>query len=168
MGPQTNLRKLCSGRGNRPSTGDVFAFTPFEDEFLVGRVLIAHAPQGQAPMPGANLIFLYKRQFSIRPTNLDAFALADLLVPPIWTNDQAWTRGYFQTLQIAGDRWAKHAPKACFYRAPLRPDADGWHVDQYGNRVERRWEPCGDWGLVSYRWIDDRVSDALGITRTPA
>ena len=165
---QTNLRKLCKGRKKRPVPGDMFAFTPFEDRYLVGRVVIANAAPECAPMPGANLIYLYGIQFTDRPPELTKLTVFNLLVPPIWTNNLGWTKGYFETFSNAPIQSSDLLPKPCFYHVPLRQGAPGWYVNQIGERVDRRSEPCGSWALASYRWIDDRVSDALSITRVPA
>ena len=55
----------------------------------------------------------------------------------------------------------------CFSRAPLSPNAAPVFVDENGRELKQRTEPCGEWGLVSYRWIDDHVSDAIEIPRAP-
>jgi hypothetical protein len=55
----------------------------------------------------------------------------------------------------------------CFFRVPIGPTAQGTFVDEIGKELSHRSDPCGEWGLVSYRWIDDHVSDAFGIPRVP-
>lgn len=43
----------------------------------------------------------------------------------------------------------------------------GRYFDENGNEVRGPIEPVGDYGLHSYRTIDDTVSEALGIDRVP-
>jgi hypothetical protein len=50
---------------------------------------------------------------------------------------------------------------------PLGSAASGKFVDETEKEVGGRSDPCGEWALASYRWIDDHVSDALGISRAP-
>ena len=45
---------------------------------------------------------------------------------------------------------------------------DGIYLDEVGRKLLRRFDPCGEWGLASYRWIDDHISDAMGIPRVSA
>jgi transposase len=56
----------------------------------------------------------------------------------------------------------KTAAQYCFWDA-----ARSRYVDEQLNPLPRELQPCGDWGLSSYRWLDDQISDALGISRVP-
>lgn len=46
-------------------------------------------------------------------------------------------------------------------------DSYGHYYDEQSRELPGRIEPCGVWGLHSYRTIDDDISDALGIPRAP-
>jgi hypothetical protein len=116
-------------------------------------------------MPGANLVYLYDVQFDQRPPELDNLTVTNLLVPPVWTNNLGWTKGYFETISNVPIKSSDLLPNPCFYVVALRPGAPGSYVDDNGSVLDRRSDPCGEWALASYRWIDDRVSDALGIVR---
>jgi hypothetical protein len=52
-------------------------------------------------------------------------------------------------------------PQHCFQ------DSRGWYFDEQGNRLHAAVEPVGQWGLHSYRTIDDEISKALGIPPAP-
>jgi hypothetical protein len=84
-----------------------------------------------------------------------------LLVPPMMTNNLPWSRGYFQTLVNlpieAGEALSRH----CF-----RSSA-GRYYDELTNELPGAIEPVGEWGLASFRSIDDIVSSALGLTLAP-
>ena len=163
---RTNLQILKRSR-EAPQRGDIFALKPSDDRYLFGRVILADVPQTLAPMPGANLLYLYRHRSSDTSPDLSELRPDRLLIAPVWTNRLAWTKGYFQTLRNEPVQDADLLQQHCFFFPPLLPGATGKFVDQRGNELSRRVEPCGEWGLVSYRWIDDRVSDALGIPRVP-
>jgi hypothetical protein len=158
---QTNLRVLKKTRRS-PEVGDVFAMQLSDLGFLFGLVVKANVKQGQAPMPGANLIYVFRVRADRLSPDLVMLRPDQLLLPPIWTNALAWSRGRFQTVAKVEIDATRVLPGHCFWRV-----ANSRYVDEFGEPVGTRTEPCGDWGLVSYRWIDDRISDALGIPRVP-
>lgn len=71
--------------------------------------------------------------------------------------------GYFETVANWPMEPGEVLPGHSFWSV-----ARGRYLDQYGNALEGPIEPVGDWGLHSYRTLDDAVSDALGIERAPA
>jgi hypothetical protein len=145
-----------------PTVGDVFAMQLPDDSYVFGLVVRADIALPYAPMPGANLIYIYKDRYSdLRPDPAKLWP-GRLLLPPIWTNALGWSRGYFQNVDRIEVDSQRCLPRHCFWRA-----ASKQYVDVTGKPISDRVEPCGSWGLVSYRWIDDHVSDALGIPRVP-
>jgi hypothetical protein len=162
----TNLKILKrSNAALKP--GDIFAMQLPSDEYLFGRVVVSNASQDRAPMPGANLIYIYKhRSTTLRPEASDLLA-GKLLIPPVWTNRLPWTKGYFLSIENRPIEKFDLLRQHCFMRASLAPGKAGDFVDEVGKFLTHRSEPCGEWSLVSYRWIDDHVSDAVGIPRVP-
>lgn len=163
---RTNLEVLK--RSNRPPVGgDVFFMRLPNGLHLFGRVILADVAQGRAPMPGANLIYIYDVQSPTPQPDYAELLPNRLLIPPLWTNRLPWTKGYFQHVENRPlgdfDLLRKH----CFRRVPVEPNLSGKYVDELGTELRARTEPCGEWGLVSYRWIDDHVSDAVGMRRVP-
>lgn len=113
-------------------------------------------------MPGSYLIYVYsERSVSLVP-DLGVLTTNRLLLPLVFINKMPWTRGYFTTVEHAvlkpTDRLAQH----CFWDAARKI-----YVDENLNTVPHQTHPCGDWALSSYRWLDDQISDALGIPRVP-
>jgi Immunity protein 26 len=161
MVAETNFAVLKKSRVS-PKVGDVFAMKMSGGDYVFGLVVQANVPSGPAPMPGANMIYIFKdRSVSLHP-ELDRLRPERLLLAPIWTNALGWSRGYFQTVSKVEVTKARLLPKHCFYLA-----FGNRYLDEHGETVAERTEPCGEWSLVSYRWIDDHVSDALGIPRVP-
>src|SRR5687767_3067723 len=95
---RTNLQVLK--RSNRPpASGDVFVMQLPNGSHLFGRVILADAPQGRAPMPGANLIYIYDVQSPTPRPNYAGLLPNKLLIPPLWTNKLPWSKGYFQHVE---------------------------------------------------------------------
>ena len=68
-----------------------------------------------------------------------------------------WSKGYFEFLEHhdlgAMDRLRQHSFR----------DSRGFLFDEQGARLTKEVPPVGQWGLQSYRTIDDEISKALGI-----
>lgn len=160
MQVKTNL-KIIKKTSKSPITGDIFAIQLPSMKYIFGRVISAEPPREISPMPLSYLIYIYSFQSDIEIPNYEKLTPDNLLLSPIWTNRLGWKKGYFQIISnqplVADVLLSQH----CFRRY------NGSFVDEVGQKLTRRTEPCGEWGLVSYRWIDDHVSDAIGIPRVP-
>ncbi|MDH6180411.1 hypothetical protein M2152_000593 [Microbacteriaceae bacterium SG_E_30_P1] len=160
---ETNLAKL---RGSRkvPSTGDVFTLLMPQVGYLFGRVMGDEHDLAAAPMPNCYLIYIYN-VVSDEPTpDVSQFSPQGLAMPPVFINRMPWTKGYFQaagTSEVSSD---DYVVDPCYWDAPKRS-----YVDDRRDKipVPADVERCGSWGLVSYRWLDDHLSDALGLQRAP-
>jgi Immunity protein 26 len=161
MTTETNFAVLKKSR-IPPKVGDVFGMKLPDGDYIFGLVVKANVPSGPAPMPGANLLYIFKDRSTSLDPELDKLRPDRLLLPPIWTNALGWSRGYFQTVRHIEVTKAHLLPNHCFFLA-----LGNRYLDEQGNQVAKPTEPCGEWGLVSYRWIDDHVSDALSIPRAP-
>jgi hypothetical protein len=145
-----------------PAAGDVFVMQLPTSKYLLARVMLANPPRISAPGPSANLIYIYSWQSDTDQPDHQQLTCDRLLLPPIWTNRLGWTRGVFRAIENrsvqARDLLAQHCFRDSFRNA---------YCDETGRKLPFRVEPCGEWGLVSYLWIDDHVSDAVGIPRVP-
>ncbi|MDF2050601.1 immunity 26/phosphotriesterase HocA family protein [Arthrobacter sp. Cr_A7] len=155
-----NLRVLKPSR-KRPASGDIFALQMPDEKYLFGRVVAADLPSTLAPMPGSYLIYVYDHVSAAKSLAPGQLTRDCLLLPPVFINRMPWTKGYFETIGTQPlsekDVLAQH----CFRRWT------GEYLDDRGQRLPGPVEPCGDWGLSSYRWLDDQISDKLGFPRTP-
>lgn len=154
----TNLTVLRPSR-KAPRSGDLFVLQP-DDQFLYGRVIRTDAMAGPS-IRGAILLYIYALR-SATPTEPERSAVSrdDLLLPPLMTNRLPWSRGYFETIA----NWPLEAGEVhdphCF-----RDRIRGTYHDDQANELPEPVEPVGPYGLQSFRTIDDRVSDALGLSR---
>ena len=105
---------------------------------------------GRAPRVGSRRHVTYRRL---------VFELLreQLLVPPMMTNDLGWTKGYFEFVEHRELSPLNLLPQHCF------KDSDGRYFDEKSNRLRAPVEPVGQWGLQSFRTIDDDISKAIGI-----
>lgn len=161
MEPLVNLQFLKRSN-KKPQVGDVFCLKVPTGHYLFGRVIFADVDRNKGPMPTANLVYIYNYQSDVPVPNHGKMLLKDLLIAPVWTNRMGWTRGYFRTLENRPLLPSDVPPVHCFWDSVTKR-----YFDNSWNVLPSRSEPCGSWGLVSYRWIDDHVSDALGIPRVP-
>ena len=157
---QTNLRKIKSPR-QAPVAGDVFALQLPTGKYLFGRVVLDNPPRECAPMPESYLVYIYAVQSDTMRVEHGRLRKEELLLAPIWTNKLGWTKGYFKVVGNQALDSSITLRHHCFRRY------DGVYLDEVGAKLSGGFEPCGQWGLVSYRWIDDHVSDALNIPRAP-
>jgi hypothetical protein len=102
-------------------------------------------------------IYSYRSDCKRAPDVLDPKAL---LIPPVITNALGWFHGVFETVAHRPVAQDETLPQHCFC-------ADGRYYDEDLNPLPARVEPCGLGGLVSYRMLDDWISDALGVGRAP-
>ena len=148
-----NLVVLKKSR-RRPKVGDIFVLLASDQLYLYGRVIATDVNAGG--FPGSNLIYIYSSRSKVKHS-VPVLQRGQLLVPPIMTNNLPWVRGYFEFIEnkplLTMDRLRQH----CFR------DSRRWYFDEYGNRLQQAVEPVGDWGLHSFRTIDDAISKALGL-----
>lgn len=158
MSESTNLQPLKPSR-RKPEPGDLFALKML-DRFLFGRVVLADLPRERAPMPGAYLIYIYDQTATSQTApSPESLAPSRLLIPPAFINRMPWTKGYFERVDHAALGPAARLARHCFR------DTRGRYLDEEGRILDGPIEPCGDWGLYSYSYLDDVLSDALGIPR---
>jgi len=161
-GVLTNLRVLRPSR-KKPVTGDIFAMGLPDGTHIFGRVIEADILEStRAPMPGSYLIYVYRYRTPGKQPDFAGLTPDGLLLPPVFINKMPWTKGYFETVDHLDLKPSDRLRQHCFWRA-----SQGIFVDENRNRLPREVQPCGEWGLASYRLLDDLISDALGIPRVP-
>lgn len=155
---QTNLQILAPSR-KAPKAGDIFVCQPVGRGYFFGRV--ARTDAKIRYMSDSNLIYIFAIESGTKtpPERLSAMRL---LVPPLMTNRLPWSRGYFETVAHRGFESGERLPFHCFRDHTFKKYWDDDLHELAGKR-----EPCGDYGLHSYRTIDDEISKALGMPLAP-
>ena len=155
-----NLRAIKKSR-QAQQPGDVFVYqiNDFPGVYFWGRVIRTDAAIGG--FENTTLIYLYDERSKDKIV-LPKLDCSRLLVPPIATNSLPWAKGFFETVAAVeldnGDVLTQH----CFR------DFTGRYYDDDGNQIFSITEPVGEYGLDSYKTIDDKISEALGIrSQTP-
>ena len=153
-----NLAVLRKTR-RKLEVGDIFVMQPPDGLFLYGRVVDTDA--NPCFVGGAVLIYIYRVR-STTKTPIPDLLREQLLLPPMMTNKRPWTMGYFEHLTHRPMSATDRLPKHCF-----RDTIRGGYRDEKANRFQHPVEPIGDFGLHSFRTIDDAISKALGIPLSP-
>ncbi len=148
------LRPMKASR-RRPTPGDVFVMNLVNGRYLYGRVILADRPRNVAPMPGSNLIQVYDT-LTDEPV-LDApLGPERLLIAPLFINRLPWTVGLFATIASRPLLETDRLRRYCFRRWT------GAFLDENGDQLAQRSEPCGEWSLASYGVLDSAIGEALG------
>lgn len=159
---KTNIQVMRASR-KKPMAGDVFAIRLPDETHLFGRVIGADIKDPRrAPMPGAYLIYIYNERSVSQEPDLAKLTPDRLLLAPVFINQMPWTKGYFATVAQGDLKPSDRLEQHCFWRA-----SQGIFVDENRTPLPREVHPCGEWGLASYRLLDDLISDALGMPRVP-
>lgn len=126
--------------------------------YLFGRVIRVDLPSGAAPMPGADLLYIYSEVSADGVPSSTALDRNKLLIPPVFTNRLLWAHGYAETIDRPFLSETDVLENHYFWRFNLKT-----YVDDHGRQVADPPPPTGTWGLQSYQNVDDEVSRALGI-----
>jgi hypothetical protein len=146
-------------RSRRPlAAGDIFVMKLPTLKYLFGRVILTPDYPRLGPTPHAHLLYVYRWQSDRMEPDLSELTPGNLLIPPQWTNRLGWIRGFHQTIAHYPLTVADRLPVHCFYSASRRV-----FLDERGNRLPQRLEPCGEWGLGGYYLLDRDISKALGM-----
>jgi hypothetical protein len=160
-----NLRMLEPSR-KPPRPGDIFVVLPPDGQYLFGRVVAADAEVGS--MRPLLLLYFFKPR-STKPEDPGQGVLTpkNLLTPPEITNAMGWRHGYFMTIAHRELKPSEVLPVHCF----RDPDASGMfgggYYDEHNRKLKMPHPPVGRHAVGSYRTIDDRLSQALGIPLAP-
>jgi len=128
-----------------------------DERCLFGRVILVDLPIEKAPMPTSNLLYIYKDLFDTKTPDIGRLVPDRLLIPPVFTNRLGWAKGVFETIDNRPLQPGDLLPQHCFR------DFSGRYYDENMNVLPAPVEPCGSWGLASYLYIDDQISEALGL-----
>jgi hypothetical protein len=153
-----NLRKLRPSR-KAPRPGDIFVLQPKGHPYYFGRIITTDASsQGTRTGYRSILIYIYKAH-SKSKHQIPPLDKRKLLIPLTFINRLPWSRGYFETVTNLPLTPTDVHKVHCFQEIRRPPK----YFDEFANPLPRRTTPCAYLGLSSYSYVDDLVSEGLGI-----
>jgi hypothetical protein len=168
--PPCNLVQLAKPNRSKAHAGDLFVLNHLGKRWIAGRVVHTDA---QFVSDGGDEPLCYFYNIDVKePAEITPPLKPDLLIGPQVTNYMGWQRGYFVTIGNYPIIPEERLPRHCFRGLTSTPKAWGDPSQPYQNEFRNRvstperseYESIGH---VSYRIIDDRLSDALGELRAP-
>lgn len=154
-----NLQVLKRSRKD-PVPGDIFAYKLLDFDYGFGRVIRTDA--SMSPWEGLLLIYIYDA-FSESLDDIPELDRRELILPPKLLLDKGpWTRGLFQTIEHRPLRKKDVLRTHCF-----RDDVFEQYVNEYGQPLKRKSNPCGIHAVGSHYTIDAQISIALGADPDP-
>lgn len=156
----TNIRILKPSRKS-VEVGDVFVVQMPDDRYTFGRVIDTGLEA--AGFPNSILIYFYKHRSTTKEMPDRTLLGSDqLLRGPIFINRLPWSRGYFETIgNLPLEEGDRLAPE-CFWDVVTQK-----YLDLHGNEIRKPVEPYGEYGLSSFRTVDDKLSTVLGFPLVP-
>lgn len=156
----SNLVKLKPSR--KPlQTGDIFVLKIKQCGYIWGRVI--RVRETLAGWPGSNMVYIY----NIITKDLKEVPLLykkDLLLGPVIINRLGWSHGYLQTITNVRLRKENILDIHCFIYCFLGTVK---YFDENQNDLGKCIEPCGHYGLDSYRSLENKICRKLGIPLAP-
>lgn len=155
----STLRVLKKSR-RKPVEGDIFRMKLHDDTYVFGRVVGADLNLDRAPMPESYLLYIYDvgNQTGVPPVS--QMTPDRLLIAPVFTNRLGWSYGVFETIGQEPLDANDLLDRPTFWSA-----SRGTYVDELGQPVDSPNEPCGDWALMSYEWIGNRLAEVVALHR---
>jgi len=144
--------------------GDIFVCSIDEGKYIWGRVIRDKdvAAFSTAMTKGVYLVYLY----NIVTENIDKvpeLKKDNLLIPPVAVTKHEWTSGYFQLVGSKELHSEDILDQHCFHvfaKMGGKVIAD-YYKDEFGNKLNKRYEPCGRGGLINLNGLYEDVSVAF-------
>jgi|GEM_PF-3447231 len=157
---QYNLQFI---KKSRLKQGDIFAMLLGDGKYLFGRLVKYNLDFENSPFAGSNLIYIYNVRSDNKDVDTSILTPDKLLTPPLFTNTILWSKGYAVKVANENITTEKLLAQHCFYSPSRRK-----YYDEQGKELTAQIEPCGEWVyIVGLSYIDNKISDALGIKRPP-
>jgi hypothetical protein len=152
------------GQRRELELGDVFVFQLDSDgSYRFGRIVKIGQMTSEARFHGDAMVYLYAPAFAEPKPDYDQLTPDRLLVPPDFVTKWMWHKGYFRTVDQRPLAEADLLKQHCFYSGDLE-----WYVDENDRRLDRRYEPCGSFGLPVFDWLEEQIDAAVAGKPIPA
>ena len=137
--------------------GNVFSLRYGESRYLFGRIIALDVAFGGFP-GGCIRVHVYKKENDSDKIP-EALIDSDLLIAPQHINRLGFSRGYMPVVGNIPLCDADIRNDICYYDA-----ARSRFVDELGQALGRPKKIVGEFGLGNYRTMDDKISEALGLS----
>ncbi|MGW6062613.1 Imm26 family immunity protein [Streptomyces sp. NPDC055189] len=144
------------GQRRRHEAGDVFVLQPADSAYLFGRIIKTGQSGPHGRFPGGILAYLYNIPAVCQDPDLSLLTPDRLLMPPFFTMNWPWHKGYFRTVAHEKLRPSRLLQHHCFYDA----DSEGY-VDETDTVIPERIEPCGWFALTNFAHFQHEIDEAL-------
>ncbi|MCD8500415.1 MAG: immunity 26/phosphotriesterase HocA family protein [Bacillaceae bacterium] len=142
-------------RRNKRQEGEVFIVEPMKDTFLFGKVIRTNIPTNEPTMSGGHLVYIY--QETSNPMEIpNDFDPTTLLMPPQIVDNQAWEKGYFQSVGIQQVTKDERDVNYGFWDVVTKK-----FVNEEGTELNQTPKVYDDYGLTSYGSIKEELRSVL-------
>ncbi|MGH4032463.1 immunity 26/phosphotriesterase HocA family protein [Actinomycetota bacterium Odt1-20B] len=148
--------KKMKGQRRQHVPGDVFVLQLEDDSYRFGRIVKVGESTPEARFPGGILAYIYDIPSVDQKPDLDRLTPDRLLMPPFFTMNWVWNKGYFRTVQHAELTPDDLLKQHCFYDAYYKD-----YVDENDQRISERADPCGSFALSNFDFFQEQVAAAL-------
>ncbi|MEU4483970.1 immunity 26/phosphotriesterase HocA family protein [Streptomyces purpurascens] len=155
--------KKMKGQRRKHEVGDVFALQLDDSSYRFGRIVKLGESGPQGRFPGGILAYIYDVESGDPEPDLAGLTPDRLLMPPFFTMNWVWNKGYFRTVAHEHLGSAHLLKQHCFYDA----STEGY-VDDSDNIITDRAEPCGWFALANFEHFQKELDDALAGRLAPA
>lgn len=154
--PVDALRKMRGQRRDH-QVGDWFVLQLESDgSYRAGRIVKMGEPTREARFPGGILVYIYRPELDEMPRTTPDFGPSQLLLPPFFTANWMWSKGYFRTFDHSQLDQADLLAHPCFYSA-----YHDWYVDDNDRLIDERVEPCGWFSLANFETVSEDIANAV-------
>ncbi|MFE6163727.1 Imm26 family immunity protein [Streptomyces sp. NPDC056486] len=144
------------GQRRQHEAGDVFALQLGDASYRFGRIVNTGESGPQGRFPGGILAYLYDVPSVSQDPDLGLLTPDRLLMPPFFTMNWLWNKGYFRTVAHEVLASSHVLQRHCFYDA-----GDEGYVDETDKAIPERVEPCGWFALTNFEYFQHEVDEAL-------
>ncbi|CAL9489802.1 Imm26 family immunity protein [Streptomyces sp. NPDC091046] len=149
------LRRM-KGQRRRHEVGDVYVLQVADASYRFGRIVKVGESGSRGRFPGGILAYIYDVASDDLQCDLATLTVDRLLMPPFFTVNWPWQKGYFRTVAHEDLEPAHVLRQHCFYDA----STEGY-VDENDDILRERVEPCGWFALTNFEHFQHELDEAL-------
>ncbi|MFG3075443.1 Imm26 family immunity protein [Streptomyces sp. NPDC048225] len=144
------------GQRRKHEIGDVFALQVADSSYRFGRIVKMGESGPRGRFPGGILAYIYDVAADEPHPDLASLTVDRLLMPPFFTMNWVWQKGYFRTVAHEELKPSHVLEQHCFYDG----STEGY-VDENDDILPDRVEPCGWFALTNFEHFQHELDEAL-------